>query len=93
VASEELDRQVKKEVHAFREALCRETGSGGVISLEFYQKRRLRWPMPAETTPWEVWNIKINVVSLPNEHGLDFICLIFGAVRCLTEAVKYRLLL
>jgi autophagy-related protein 101 len=69
VASEELDRQVKKEVHAFREALYREGGNGGVICLEFYQKRRLRWPMPAETTPWEVWNIKINTVSLPTEHG------------------------
>ena len=72
-ASEDLDRQVKKEVHAFREALNREGGNSGIVSLEFYQKRRLRWPMPAETTPWEVWNIKITLVSLPNEHGVNIL--------------------
>lgn len=26
------------------------------------------WLLPAESIPWEVWNIKVNVVTLPNEN-------------------------
>lgn len=70
-ASDELDRLLKKEVRAFRDELRSADGSfGGQISLEFYQKKRAHWPFPAECIPWEMWIIKINVVSLPNEHGM-----------------------
>jgi len=70
-ASDELDRLLKKEVRAFRDEL--RSGDGllsGQISLEFYQKKRAHWPFPAECIPWEVWIVKINVVTLPNEHGM-----------------------
>lgn len=39
------------------------------ISLEFHQKKRARWPFPAECIPWEVWTIKLDVITLANEHG------------------------
>ena len=42
---------------------------GFQISLEFHQKKRARWPFPAECIPWEVWTAKIDVLSLANEHG------------------------
>lgn len=46
------------------------TGSDGMgqISLEFYQKKKSRWPFSDECIPWEVWSIKVNVVSLANEQ-------------------------
>lgn len=40
----------------------------GQISLEFYQKKKSRWPFSDECIPWEVWNLKVNVVSLANEQ-------------------------
>jgi len=70
-ASDELDRLLKKEVRAFRDELRSSDGLvNGQISLEFYQKKRAHWPFPAECIPWEIWIIKINVVTLPNEHGM-----------------------
>ena len=71
-ASDELDRLLKREVRAFRDELRASDGSltAGQISLEFYQKKRAHWPFPAECIPWEMWIIKINVVTLLNEHGM-----------------------
>jgi len=40
----------------------------GQISLEFYQKKRTRWPFSTECIPWEVWTLKLNVVRLNNEQ-------------------------
>lgn len=40
----------------------------GQISLEFYQKKKSRWPFSDECIPWEVWNLKVNVVTLANEQ-------------------------
>jgi len=66
-ASDELDRLLKKEISVFREELRGCEGSG-LISLEFYQKKRTRWPFSPESIPWEVWILKIDIVTLPNEH-------------------------
>jgi len=66
-ASDELDRLLKKDISGFREELRGCEGSG-LISLEFYQKKRTRWPFSPESIPWEVWILKIDIVSLPNEH-------------------------
>lgn len=68
-ASDDLNRTLTKEVTAFSEQLRSTDGPRqGQISLEFYQKKRARWLLPAESIPWEVWNIKVNVVTLPNEN-------------------------
>jgi len=40
----------------------------GQISLEFYQKKRTRWPFSTECIPWEIWTLKLNVVRLNSEQ-------------------------
>ncbi|XP_048756909.1 autophagy-related protein 101-like isoform X2 [Ostrea edulis] len=68
VASDTLDEALKKEVALFRDALRNMDGAGsGQISLEFYQRKRARWPFPAECIPWEVWTVKLEILTLNNE--------------------------
>ncbi|CAM4729802.1 unnamed protein product [Leuciscus chuanchicus] len=69
VSSDELDRVIRKAVAEFKDALGN-SGSDGVgqISVEFYQKKKSRWPFSDECIPWEVWSIKVNVVNLANEQ-------------------------
>lgn len=69
VASDVLNRNVRKEVTVFSESLTGGTAAAsGQISLEFYQRKRARWPFPAECIPWEVWTIKLDIITLNNEH-------------------------
>lgn len=69
VASDVLYKNVKREVTVFSESLSGNTAAvSGQISLEFYQRKRARWPFPAECIPWEVWTIKLDIISLSNEH-------------------------
>lgn len=68
-ASEELDKNLKKEISLFCDSLRNTEGiRNGQISLEFFQKKRTRWFMVGESIPWEVWTIKINVIVLNNEQ-------------------------
>jgi len=41
--------------------------ASGQISLEFYQKKRTRWPFSTECIPWEIWTVKLNIVRLNSE--------------------------
>lgn len=70
-SSEDLNKDLTNEVAAFSNALRSSEGQGGIqegqISLEFFQKKRTRWPFPFESIPWEVWMLKINIINLPNE--------------------------
>jgi autophagy-related protein 101 len=69
VASDELVEDIKKEVTAFRDALrSSEELNSGQINVEFYQKKRTRWLLPTECIPWEVWTVKLDVITLANEH-------------------------
>lgn len=69
VASDVLNKNVRKEVTVFSESLTGGTAAeSGQISLEFYQRKRARWPFPAECIPWEVWTIKLDIITLNNEH-------------------------
>lgn len=69
VSSEELDRVIRRSVAEFKDALSNSGSDGmGQISLEFYQKKKSRWPFSDECIPWEVWSIKVNVVNLANEQ-------------------------
>eukprot|EP00058_Branchiostoma_floridae_P023587 XP_002609077.1 hypothetical protein BRAFLDRAFT_115305 [Branchiostoma floridae] len=66
--SDELDRSLKREVASFKDALRKVEGPcEGQISLEFFQKKRSRWPFPSESIPWEVWTLKLNVIDLSSE--------------------------
>ncbi|XDA74436.1 hypothetical protein R6Z07F_004660 [Ovis aries] len=69
VSSEELDRALRKVVGEFRDALRNSGGDGlGQMSLEFYQKKKSRWPFSDECIPWEVWTVKVHVVALATEQ-------------------------
>lgn len=68
-ASYDLDQTISKDITAFSNILRSNEGPGsGQISLEFYQKKQGRWLFAAESTPWEVWTLKITIVTLSNEH-------------------------
>ena len=50
-----LDSLLKREVSTFAEELKKSSGlKSGQISLEFFQRKRTRWPFPPENIPWEV---------------------------------------
>ncbi|PSN55802.1 Autophagy-related protein 101, partial [Blattella germanica] len=68
-SSDNLDRDLKKEISVFSEALRGNDGPGsGQISLEFFQKKKNRWPFQPECIPWEVWNVRLELIKLNNEH-------------------------
>ncbi|XP_041365727.1 autophagy-related protein 101-like [Gigantopelta aegis] len=69
VASEYLESCIRRDVSMFRDALrSTEEPQSGQIALEFFQKKRARWPFQAECIPWEVWTVKLDVLTLANEH-------------------------
>ncbi|CAH0715411.1 unnamed protein product, partial [Brenthis ino] len=59
--SEALGRNVNVKISEFsdllRKADCSSSHPKGSISLEFFQKRRARWPFGPECVPWEVWTV------------------------------------
>lgn len=68
--SGELDRTIRREISIFSEQLRSEVGGGaaGQISLEFFQKkRRGRWLFQPECIPWEVWTVRLELITLNNE--------------------------
>ncbi|CAN0115156.1 autophagy-related protein 101 [Lampetra fluviatilis] len=81
VASASLDRSLRSAVTAFTDALraCEATAGAGVgvcgtLSLEFYQRKRSRWPFPDESAPWEVWTLRVNLVAPSSEHERLALC-------------------
>lgn len=63
-----LDRAIKKEISCFSERLRGNESSGsGQISLEFFQKKPKRWMFQPECVPWEVWTVRLELISLSNE--------------------------
>ena len=60
-----LDSLLKREVSAFAEELKKSSGlKSGQISLEFFQRKRTRWPFPPENIPWEVGKPSILVMTV-----------------------------
>jgi hypothetical protein len=76
-SSGEMQRIVHKEATAFSECLRsqeRETqgqARSGHISLTFYQTKKARWPFPSENIPWEVWNLRMEIMTLASEIGIQ----------------------
>lgn len=68
-SSENLNKTLKKEISGFSEALRENDGPGsGQISLEFFQKKKnVFWT--TECIPWEVWNVRLELIKLTSEHG------------------------
>ncbi|XP_063219798.1 autophagy-related protein 101 [Bacillus rossius redtenbacheri] len=68
-SSDNLDKALKKEIRYFSKILRSSDCPGsGEISLEFFQKKKNRWPFPTECIPWEVWTVRLQLVKLSNEH-------------------------
>lgn len=71
-ASEALGRSVKREISDFSEMLRTADSAAapahGSISLEFFQKRRARWPFQPECVPWEVWTVCCELAEAREEH-------------------------
>lgn len=69
ISDSRVVRPVLSAVLLLQDALSNSGSDGmGQISLEFYQKKKSRWPFSDECIPWEVWSIKVNVVNLANEQ-------------------------
>jgi len=71
--SPQLEATLRQEVQAFSNDLKQTDGGrnvsrSGQVSLEFYQKRRTRWPFSSDNIPWEVWTIRTDVVHFTNEQ-------------------------
>ena len=39
------------------------------ITLEFYERKKGRWLLPAENVNWEVWHLTLTVAELSSEQG------------------------
>lgn len=66
--SNHLDRTVKREISGFSELLRGNEACGtGQISLEFFQKKKSRWPFQPECIPWEVWTVRLELINLNSE--------------------------
>lgn len=60
-----LDSMLRREISKFSDILRRDNQGSGQISLEFFQKRKSSWPLsPPECIPWEIWNVRIELLKL-----------------------------
>ncbi|XP_044253243.1 autophagy-related protein 101 [Tribolium madens] len=68
-SSKRLDETLKREISLFSEQLRGNEGTGmGQISLEFFQKKpRSRWLFQPESIPWEVWTVRLELITLNSE--------------------------
>ncbi|CAK8689373.1 autophagy-related protein 101-like [Clavelina lepadiformis] len=76
VASKVLDSMIRKQIVDFCEQLQQKTNNNlsmGTITLEFYQKRRSRWPFNDECVPWEIWNIQVTERVLATESERNIV--------------------
>ena len=39
------------------------------VTLEFYERKKGRWLLPAETVNWEVWHLMVTIIEPGNEQG------------------------
>ncbi|XP_039255518.1 autophagy-related protein 101-like [Styela clava] len=101
VSSETLANVVSKHVSIFGEDLRKKraelsasaTTISGTITIEFYQKRRNRWPFPDESIPWEIWNLVITEKLLTTESERQVAQENIGSrlaekIFCVTEAMN-----
>ncbi|KAL1497537.1 hypothetical protein ABEB36_008481 [Hypothenemus hampei] len=68
-SSNTLNRQVKQEISNFSEQLRSNESSGvGQITLEFFQRKPGRYLfLQPDCIPWEVWTVRLQLISLENE--------------------------
>ncbi|XP_037089871.1 autophagy-related protein 101-like [Pollicipes pollicipes] len=68
-SSPSMQRVLEREVSQFSAMMAAaERPHQGQISLEFFQKKRGKWPFATERMPWEVWTLRLETVDLENER-------------------------
>ncbi|KAF0291960.1 Autophagy-related protein 101 [Amphibalanus amphitrite] len=68
-SSPSMQRVLEQEVSQFSSMMAAaERPHQGQISLEFYQKKKAKWPFATECMPWEVWTLRMETVDLENER-------------------------
>lgn len=43
------------------------------ISLEFFERRRKGWFFTMESIPWEIWSLRIRLVTVATASGLSIL--------------------
>ena len=67
-ASPTLCARVGGSVRLFVDELQKTDAKNGQISMEFYKRRRGSWLLNAESMPWEVWTVRLDVTTFPTEY-------------------------
>jgi autophagy-related protein 101 len=68
-ASRELDQWLNQQIEGFSSSLS-QPGSpqSGKITLEFFERKKGRWLLPAENVSWEVWHLVVTVAEPASEE-------------------------
>jgi len=94
ISSEPLHSSLRREISCFRDSLRQQEGQKhGEIKLEFFEKSRRQWPFGEETVPWEVWNLKVDLLQVTNETEFQKLResvgeMLSDIVLCICEAVN-----
>ena len=66
--SKPLDQTLRRTISQFKEALIGNPAAKcGTVILEFYQKKKARWPFGVEFISWEIWNITLAISRTKGE--------------------------
>lgn len=77
-SSQCLDSMIKKEISKFSDNLRRDHHGCSQITLEFFQRKKSHWPFQPENIPWEVWNVRIELVKAYNQDLRESVGLSLG---------------
>ncbi|XP_026679819.1 autophagy-related protein 101 [Diaphorina citri] len=93
-SSADLNQTVRKHVNQFSNILRNTQDSNvspnptsGQISLEFFKKNKKHWPFNEICIPWELWNVRLELIKLNNEQERRLSC--EKIVNVLTQQVIY----
>lgn len=66
-----MDEWLSQQIEGFASSLCQQgTIKSGKLTLEFFERRKGRWLLPAETVNWEVWHLELCVTEPQSEQGM-----------------------
>lgn len=94
-SSVDLQTTVQKHIHQFSNCLRNTQDSNlnssnptsGLISLEFFKKNKKHWPFNEICIPWELWNVRLELIKLNNEQERRLSC--EKTVNILTQQIIY----
>ncbi|CAI8026979.1 Autophagy-related protein 101 [Geodia barretti] len=67
--SRELDQWLSQQIEGLPSSLCQpDSPKTGKITLEFYERKKGRWLLPAENVSWEVWHLILSLTEPTSEE-------------------------